>query len=265
METPRSETTVRQPHRLAAKLPALIQQDITIHRPGQPRGETYAARVLGVDNIRLKISLPRCISGNGYLRESTPVKANFVIGETLYEADAKYMADDRHTRELVVDGDIAPTTRRRFNRTRLQIQAGFAPVSNLRLSRGQLAHLSWKKCRTLDISAGGALLLIPFQPPVKAHFLLNLEIPGFGGPLFVFGQVQWGGTSDHDRTKYICGLRFVVRELLEKHFSPRAISELPALVLAFDKEKQKELDAFLAEHSGRSKKGDTDDAEQNCR
>jgi len=256
MDTHRRETAPTQPHRLAAKLPALLQQDVTIHRPDPGHGETYVARVLGVDYINLKISLPRRLAGNGYLRESAPVIVNFVIGDTLYEAEGRYNADDRRTRELVIDGNIAPTSRRRYGRTKSRIRTGYAPVSNLRLSRGQLANLSWKTCHTMDVSAGGVLLQMPFQPPVKAHFLLNLDIPGFDGPLFVFGQVQWGGVSDHDRSQYVCGIKFVVTEMLDRHFSTRAVSELPALVLGFTRNKQKELDRLLTRKPDRSKRGD---------
>ncbi len=236
-----------------------------MHSPDQANGEVYTARVLSVDHIRLKISLPRCLAGSGYLRESTPVIVNFVIGKTLYEAYGKYCANDRHIREVVIDGDIAPTSRRMHDRATLQIQATVVPVSNLRLSRGQFADLSWKRCRTMDISAGGALVQIPFQSPTKAHFLLNLDVPGFDGPLFIFAQVQWGNTCDYDRTQYLCGLHFIVREDLEKHFSNRAVTELPGLMLTFDKKKQNELDAFLKERDGVSKQGDKDDRQQNER
>lgn len=252
-------------HRLAAKLPALTQQEITMSCPGQATGETYSARVLSVDHINLKISLPRCLSGNGYLRESTPVVVNFVIGKTLYEAHGKYCADDRHIREVIIDGDIAPTSRRLHDRAAMQIQGAVVPVSNLRLSRGGFADLSWKKCRTMDISAGGALVQIPFQSPTKAHFLLNMDVPGFDGPLFIFAQVQWGNTCDYDQTQYLCGVNFIVREDLEKHFSKRAVSELPGLMLTFDRKKQTELDAFLKERAGVSKQGDTDDRQQDER
>jgi hypothetical protein len=248
--------TASSVHRLAAKLPALVQQEITMQCSGQGKDEVYSARVL---------SLPRNLAGNGYLRESTPVVVNFVIGKTLYEARGNYCADDRHIREVVIDGDIAPTSRRLYDRTTLQIQATVVPVSNLRLSRGQFAELSWKRCRTLDISAGGALVQIPFQSPTRAHFLLNLDVPGFDGPLFIFAQVQWGNTCDYDRTQYLCGLNFIVREDLEKHFSKRAVTELPDLMLNFDSKKQEELDAFLKEHAGDSKQGDKDDRQQDER
>lgn len=236
-----------------------------MRRPDQAAGEVYTARVLNVDKINLKISLPRCLSGNGYLRESTPVVVNFVIGNTLYEAKGKYCADNRHVREVVIDGDIAPTTRRIHDRTELQIQATVVPVSNLRLSRGQFADLSWKRCHTMDISAGGALVQIPFQSPTRAHFLINLDIPGFDGPVFIFAQVQWGNTCDYDRTQYLCGLNFIVREDLEKHFSNRAVSELPGLMLTFDRKKQKELEAFLKARTGNAKQGDRDERQQDER
>ncbi len=252
-------------HRLAAKLPALVQQEISMHRPGTGSDGVYSARVLSVEHTRLKISLPRCVAGSGYLRETTSVVVHFVIGKTLYEAQGTYCADDRRIREVIIDGEIAPTTRRIYDRTAMQIQGAVVPVSNLRLSRGQFADMSWKRCRTLDISAGGALVQIPFQSPSRAHFLLNLDVPGFDGPLFVFAQVQWGNTCDYDRTQYLCGLNFIVREDLEKHFSKRAVGELPGLMLTFDREKQKELDMFLKERPGDSKQGDRDDRQQDER
>jgi hypothetical protein len=258
-------STVSSTDHLAAKLSALIQQDITVYCPGHNHSGTYTARVLEVDHTRLKISLPRCIAGNGYLRQTAPVIANFIIGNTLYEARARYCADDRRIRELVIEGDIAPTSRRRYDRTSLEIQCGVVPVSNLRLSRGQFAGLTWKKCRTLDISAGGALLQIPFQSRTKAHFLLNLDVPGFDGPLFIFAQVQWGNICDFDRTQFLCGLSFVVREDLGKHFSNGAVTELPGLMLTFDKKKQKELDVFLKERDQVSKQGDRNDRQQDER
>lgn len=260
-----SRTTASSVHRLAAKLPALIQQDITIYCPSATRGESYTARVLGVNRTRLQISLPRCIAGSGYLRESTPIIANFVIGKTLYEAHGNYCVDNRRTQEVVIDGDIAPTTRRMHDRTTLQFQGGVVPMSNLRLSRGRFADLTWNRCRTLDISAGGAVLQIPFQSPINAHFLLSLDVPGFDGPLFILSQVQWGNICDYDRSQYLCCLSFVVREDWEKHFSKRTVSELPTSVLNFDRKKQKELDAFLEARAGASKQGDKNDRKQNER
>ena len=246
-------------HRMVAQLPAILQQDITMCASGLGGGIVYTARVLGVDNACMKISLPRRIAGQGYLRASTPVVLNFVIGGTLYEAPADYRADEKHIREVVITGNISPTTRRRFARQPMQTKAGYVPVSNLRLSRGQFANLQWKQCRTLDLSAGGILIEMPFQPPVRAYFLLNLEISGFEGPLFVFGQVCWFSSSKRDRTQYLCGLTFIPREDLVRHFSSRALSELPALMLTFDKNKQKKLDLFMTRLPGRPKRGINDD------
>lgn len=257
--------TVLSVDRLAARLPALVQHEITMRRPGGAADEVYSARVLSVNQINLKIGLPRCVSGSGYLRESTAVIVNFIIGDEFYEAQGKYCADDRHSREVIIDGDINPTSRRIHDRTALQIHGTVVPVSNVRLSRGQFADMSWKRCCALDISAGGALVQIPFQSPAMAHFLLNMDIPGFDGPLFIFAQVQWGNICDFDSSQYLCGVNFIVREDLEKHFSRQAISELPGLILTFDRKKQKELDEFLKERAGNAKQGDRDDRQQDER
>jgi hypothetical protein len=47
-------STVSSTDHLAAKLSALIQQDITVYCPGHNHSGTYTARVLEVDHTRLK-------------------------------------------------------------------------------------------------------------------------------------------------------------------------------------------------------------------
>jgi hypothetical protein len=259
MATPNSKTSEKSAANLITKLPALIKQDITICCSGDEPGDMYIARVLTVNESRLDVSLPRRIAGKGFLRKSQPVILNFVIGNTLYEAPAEYKADNNHTRELVIYGDIKQTSRRHYPRHRMQIRAGYVPVSDMRLSEGHFANLRWQKCMTIDLSAGGALLQIPIQAPVNSFLLMNLEIPSFEGPLFVFSQVRWFGLGDTHRRLYLCGIRFLLREELPNHFSRRALSELPPIMLPFDKNKQIELDAHLNRQSGDKKQGESND------
>lgn len=244
---------------LIALLPSLIQQDITLISPANESGIIYSARVLGVDGPRLRINLPRRIAGNGYLRSSKPVIINYVIDHQLFECHADYHAENEHMRELVINGKIECTTRRHHTRHQLHVHAGYTPVSHFSLLRKQFANLRWKKSNTLDLSAGGVLLHTPFQAPVKSYLLMNLEIPAFQAPLFVFGQVRWFSLSDINRKLYLCGIRFILREELSLHFSERVLSELPPIMLPFDKNKQSELDAYLTRLSGNRKQGDYDD------
>lgn len=253
MARPTTPSSVQHRYRLAATLPALVQQDITIYCPRDHTRRVYTARVLTVEDLSLRVSLPRHVTGNGYLRTSAEIMVNFVIGGRLYEAPADYRADDQHSREVILVGDIVAATRRRFARIPLQMQAGYVPVSDLSLSRRQFANLRWKQCRTLDLSGGGILMQIPFQAPVNSYLLMNIEIPTFGGPQFIFGQVRWFGISDISRTLYLCGVKFIPMEKLESHFSGRALSDLPDILMQFDTKKQKELDAWLQARSGRKR------------
>jgi hypothetical protein len=244
---------------LIARLPELVQEDIIIHCSGDKSGNIYSARVLGVDGRRIRINLPRRIAGHGYLRTSRPVVMAFVLSRQLYQCPANYNADDEKIRELEIQGEIKPATRRNHKRNQLQINTGYTPVSDFSLARGQFAALKWKKGMTLDISGGGLLFRTPFQPPADSYFLINLEIPAFQGPFFVFGQVRWVGLCDTNRQQYLCGVRFLLREELPHHFSERALSELPAIIISFDKKMQKELEAYLEEHSGHRNQGENDD------
>jgi len=259
MATAKSKTSQRSPADLIAQLPALIKQDITICCSADEPGEMYLARVLTVNDVRLDISLPRCLAGKGFLRMSQPVIINFMIGNTLYEVPAEYRAENNHTRELVICGNIKSASRRRYPRHQIQVLTGYVPVSDMRLSEGNFANFRWQKCMTVDLSAGGALLQIPIQAPVNSFLLMNLEIPTFEGPLFVFGQVRWFGLGDLHRRLYLCGVRFLLREELPNHFSRRTMSELPPIMLPFDKNKQKELDAHLRRQSGDKKQGESND------
>jgi hypothetical protein len=244
---------------LMALLPSIIQQDITIYCLGNRSGNMYSAKILEVENNKLRVNLPRRIAGNGYLRSSASVVVNFVIGKKLYQSPAEYHAEGNHTRELILDGEIKKTTRRLYTRYPLQVQNNYVPISDLRLARGKFANLIWKRSITLDLSAGGVLFQIPFQAPVNSYLLMNLEIPAFQGPLFVFGQVRWFGLGDVNRKLYLCGARFLLREELQRHFSKRALSELPPIMLPFDKKKQRELDAYLKTHSGNKTQGENDE------
>jgi hypothetical protein len=245
---------------MAAELPALITEEIIIWCYEGNVGEVYSSRVLGVEGQRLRINLPRRIAGNGYLRTSRPVVLNFIIDNQFYRCPAAYEADDEHTRELVINGPIEPTTRRGHGRRPMQAHLGYAPVSDFSLSRGAFANLRWKQSMTIDLSGGGALFQVPFQAPVDSYLLINLEIPTFHGSFFVFGQVRWVGLSETKRRFYLCGVQFILREDLHRHFSDRALSELPAIILSFDKKMQMELDAFLKAAAGhRIQGGDNDD------
>lgn len=259
MAPAKSKTSRKPAADLIAQLPALCKQDITLCCSGDESFEMYLARVLNVNETRLDISLPRGVAGKGFLRTSRPVTINFTIGDTLYEAPAEYRAENNRSRELVINGEIKSTSSRRYPRHPMQVLTGYVPVSDMRLSGGNFASLRWHKCMTVDLSAGGALLQIPVQAPINSTLLMNLEIPTFEGPLFVFGQVRWVGLGDTHRRLYLCGVRFLLREELSNHFSRRALSELPPIMLPFDKNKQQELDAHLNGQSGDKKQGEIND------
>lgn len=250
---------------LASRLPSLIQQDIIIRCSEDNVGDVYTARVLVVDGKRLRISLPRRITGHGYLRSSCPVSLIFVLGKQLYNCPADYLADEQRTRELVVNGEIKRTTRRDYLRHSVKIHAVYVPVSNFSLARGQFASIQWKKSMTLDLSGGGVLLQIALQAPVDSYLLLKLGIPAFGEPFFVFGQVRWSGLSDARGKLFLCGVRFIRSEELPDHFSKRSLSDLPEKMLQFDKNLQKKLEAHLKTASGHRNQGDDNDDKQNCR
>ncbi len=245
---------------MIAFLPSLIQQDVTIHCLDDGTTSIYAARVLEVNERCLRINLPRRLAGSGYLRSSRGVILIFVIGEQLFRCAADYQAEDNHKRELMITGDIEKTTRRFHTRYPLQMHIGYVPVSAMSLARGNFVNLRWKNSITLDLSAGGALLQIPFQAPINSYLLMNMEIPKFRGPFFVFGQVCWFGMSDFNRNHHLCGVRFILKEELSRHFSDHAISELPKIMLPFDKNMQKELDDYLGSQSGHRMQGENNDS-----
>lgn len=244
---------------LISNLPALAQQDILIRCFDDKIDNIYSARVLRVEDQRLRISLPRRLAGKGYLQSSRPVSIIFVLDRQLYTCSADYLADERHSRELVVKGVIKPTTRRSHLRHTMQINAVYVSISSFSLTRGQLSGMRWRKGRTLDLSAGGVLLQVPIQVPVDSYLLMNLEIPGFQGSFFVFGQVRWFGLGDTRQKLYLCGVKFLQSDDLARHFSKRALLDIPKMMLQFDKKMQKKLEAYLKTAAGHRKQGDEND------
>lgn len=259
MPSHKAKTASKSSRRAFLRLLSLVGNEITVYHPEQKLGNTYSARVLMVEDNLLTINLPRRMAGQGYLRESAEVVVNFIIDDTLYEASANYRAEDDKMREIIIGGDIRPTTRRHFARLPLKVGVGYTPVSDFSLSSGRLPHITWNWCQARDISGGGILIQTHHKLPVGAYLLLNLEIESFQGSLFVFGQVRWQGISDLDSKLFQCGIMFISWDELPYHFSPQTISWLPPIMQQFDKEKQDELDKFLMQNSSRSK-GDQHDS-----
>ncbi len=231
--------------RVIEELPLLMQQEVSIQRYPSD-GINFTAKVLGVDQNKLTITLPRCLPDYGYLRETSGVTVTFVIDEVLYEARAQYLAENNQHRELIVDERVIESNRRNNSRLPLGVEAVYVPISSLSLTSGQLSHLKWRRCRTLDFSSGGALLTMPVQAPENTYFLLNLEIESFDGPLFVFSQLRWITKGNGPKTPFQCGLQFIPTENLPQHFSKPALAVMPPMMLGFTKKKQSELDRYLS-------------------
>lgn len=231
---------------------ALEGGEVTIIHPEQRLGNIYTARVLMVEDNKLTVNLPRRVAGPGYLRVSAPVIINFVVENLLYKASAEFRAESEEMREIVVQGNIEPATRRHFARIPVEITTGYVPISDLSLSSGRLPRINWQRCQTGDISGGGMLIQTRNSLQVGAYLLLNLEIESFHGPLFVFGQVRWVGMSGNLGRVYHCGIMFIPYEDWPYHFSPPALSWMPPIMQQFDKIKQNELDKFLGQKSSES-------------
>lgn len=237
-----------------SRISSLIGSDLTISLPDGAAGSIYNAKVLAVENDRLKINLPRRIAGQGFLRESGTVIINFLIDDTLYEALGEYHASDKKVRYISISGNIRPTTRRRFARLPLGVNVGYAAVSDVTLSSGGLANVSWRQCQPVDISGGGILIQTSAQAPIGSYVLINLQIESFDGPVYVFGQVRWSGISDTGRRLFQSGIMFITSEEQPTHFSPAAMNAIPAIMRQFNRNTRYELEACLIGASGGSNK-----------
>ena len=83
--------------------------------------------------------------GRDYKQIGELLKVNFVLDGILNEASANYLDEGEDVRELTIDGNIEPTTRRRFVREPLHLPCGYVPISNLTIISGPC-------CRSLDLS-----------------------------------------------------------------------------------------------------------------
>ena len=246
--------------RILDELPLLLQQEISIRRVSA-NDVVYTSKVMAIEGNVLKVTLPRGQSDHGYLRQSSYVIISFVIDGVLYDANARYNADSNQQREIIVDEDIVVSNRRNSERLPIGIETVYVPISDLSLTSGQLSNLKWRRCQTVDISSGGALLSMPIQAPMNSYFLLNLDIESFFGPLFIFSQMRWMAKGSGAQPEYQCGLMFIQAELLPRHFSKRAMGTMPAMMRGFTRKKQEELDSFLKSLSFSGHKGDADDGQ----
>ncbi|MCK5126300.1 MAG: PilZ domain-containing protein [candidate division Zixibacteria bacterium] len=245
MTTPNLNPTAIDTKIMLEELPLLLQKDIEIRKADSHNDAVYTSKVLKIENNRLQITLPRCLPDFGYLRDSCGVVIAFVLENILFEAAAAFIADNNHQLEIVIDEQIVTANRRGNERLPLAIETVYVPISDLSLTSGQLSNLKWRRGQTFDVSGGGILLSIPMQAPINSYFLLNLDIDSFEGPLFVFSQLRWLEKSEAANSNYQCGFQFLNTEHLAEHFSKRALSGMPPLMLGFTRKKQMEFENYL--------------------
>jgi len=254
---PSARTAGKSSPSFLEELPILVQQEVELRHPRDYAANiAYSAKVLEVNGNHLRITLPRQADGNGYLRSSARVIVSFVLKNVLYETGGEYIADGKQVRELVLDPQLCTANRRRSPRLAIPVETVFVPVSELSLTNGQLSHLKWKRCRTLDVSDGGMLVSVPIRPAADAYLLANLDIETLAGPLFVFGQVRWISSPGRAAKEIHCGVRFIPAEELHHHFSQRALSGMPPILYGFTRKRQKELGDLLHRLSPRKNKGE---------
>lgn len=240
-------------------LPMLLNQDIRIINHCEISGRIYSTRVLAVEGNHLQVVLPRRISGHGFLRQSGAVTISFVYKGYFFDVAGRFLAAERGKPEVIVGDHIQKSNRRQHSRLPLQVKAGFAPVSELSISAQKLNRLIWKHGETIDISGGGIMIQTEVPVPMESFFLINLEIENFNGPLFIFGRVCWSSRQESNSGRFQCGIEFIPAEELSKHFSKRACSSLPTLMLSFDAAKQEELASYLGNLSHDSNTGDSNE------
>lgn len=239
------------------ELPMLLNQDIRLINHSETTGRYYTTRVMVIEGNRLRVILPRRISGHGFLRQTGAVTISFVYQGNYFDAPGRFVASEKGMPEVVVGSSINNSNRRQFGRFLLQVKASFAPISELTITAQKLNRLQWKHGDTIDISGGGIMIHTDVPAPLDSFFLVNLEMENFEGPLFIFGRVCWSSRREGRTGRCQCGIEFIPSEELSHHFSKQACTSLPPLMLGFNATKQEELAVHLGKISNDFNTGDS--------
>lgn len=139
---------------------------------------------------------------------------------------------------LILDEQIVPLTRRRFERLPTEDTLRMAVFPRSPIKNIKLESLKWVETPSVNVSGGGTGITYTGHLEQGTLMLLNLNSEELEFPTLMVGRVRHSNPLDHG---YYVGVEFIVNEEKEECMSRATVDRLPAAVFDYNKTKREKL------------------------
>ena len=143
---------------------------------------------------------------------------------------------------LLVNSSVQPMYQRQFTRFKTSKDVALAVLPN-NFDRDKITKLRWMHTRSLNFSSGGVMLNLPSMLSEKSYLLMKIDAVDYDFPQLVIGNVRYCEIKDTNQN--ITGVKFIVADKKNNHFSSLILKNLPANAFELNKARQIMLDELL--------------------
>lgn len=134
---------------------------------------------------------------------------------------------------------------RQFTRCNSNFSVKCAIMPKITIHPLRFTRLRWLQTESANFSSGGILVNLPEKINVGSYLLLNIETELNNFPNITIGQVRY---CTYKRPfEFKTGLKFIINERKEIHFSNLAINRLPKDFFEYDNYKRNEIENIIKE------------------
>lgn len=211
---------------------------------GEPGKEgVYSCRVNDIKKDRLVISRPEFQYGSSLLANNRVVSVRFTRADAAYSFKARIVEpenSDDDSMYLVELGKVERLQRRRFVRLDLVYSLQYKILHKPIEEAVELKGAGFFEARTLNLSAGGALLRSDSEIKVNQLALIEFQNCGLENlPRCLIGICRQ--VRKDEKKIYLAGFEFILIEDLSKHLGKAQQAYLPSAARKFDSRMQNAL------------------------
>lgn len=234
--------TIQLPHNQELK----IWEKVTLMVGEESEAGLYSARIEDFINGGIVITNPEYVQGRTLLRDGMTITVQVTRGDAAYEFESKITQRNGNSTSYAIltpPRQIRRIQRRLFCRVELNTGLKYALIQNGSVTKNEHDAVVWTDSRTIDISAGGALIQTIGEVHRGDLLLLQMELfVEIGLPAEVIGLCR---RLMKVPTGHAAGIEFIRTYDLPDHLNDTQVKALPSGVRRFSDVVQERLSRHL--------------------
>lgn len=207
----------------------------------------FVARIEDFLPEGIVVTYPELVSGGVLLRQGLTVRVQITREDAAYQFTSivRSHRDSSEGRRVVLTppSSLRRIQRRQFARLEISSQVKYALFKSGFDWSSWPDGVSWKKTRSVDVSAGGVLLKLDEEVGREALLMLKIDFLTLAGlPEVIFGVVCRTCTQEASRCG---GIKFILKSELHRHVDRKTLKRLPGELMEFDANAQDRLVMYL--------------------